>query len=158
MKKRILSLLMALVLILSLPTFAFAATPVVKKAEYEGAGLVDLDFTTKVQYKKLKVKVKGPDGKTVTAAIVEKDSDDLTFRIPNAVPGKKYTYTVSGIRAGRSGAYQTIKGSIRVPTWDPLFKDIEYDKIDNELDLDFVSRVRYKNLKVVVIYSFDFYF
>ena len=150
MKKRIISMLLLLVLVFSLPAYAFAASPVIKEAEYEGGGCVEVDFTGKVQYKNLKVTVKGADGVTRTAKVTEKDDDDLTFVIPNVKPGEKYSFTIRGIRAGKTGAYQSVSGTVRVPNWDPLIKEIEYDKKDRELEIDFVKRVQYKNLKVTV--------
>ncbi|MBR0355567.1 MAG: hypothetical protein IJK35_09360 [Oscillospiraceae bacterium] len=150
MKKRIVSLLLLIVMILAIPSYAFAATPVIKEVGYEGAGCVEVDFTGKVQYRNLKVTVTGPDGQSFRAEVTDKDDDDLDFVIPNAKPGAKYSFTISGIRTGKSGSYQSVKGSIRIPNVDPLIKEIEYDRADKELEIEFVGRVRYQKLKVTV--------
>lgn len=150
MKKRIISLLLVLITVFCIPAYAFAATPVIKEVDYEGAGRVEVDFTGKVQYKNLKVTVTGPDGKTVTAKVTEKDSDDLTFVIANAKPGVTYSFKISGIRSGKSGNYQSVKSSVRIPSVDPLIREIEYDRGDKELEIEFVKRVQYKNLKVTI--------
>ena len=150
MKKRLVSVLLLLVLAFTLPLTAFAAAPVIEDAEYEGSGCVEVEFTSKVQYQKLKVKVKGSDGVWLAAEVKEKDSDDLTFVIPDVRPGEQYTYKISGVRTGKSGSYKSVSGTIRVPDWDPLIKELEYDKKDRELEIAFVKRVQYKNLKVTV--------
>ena len=150
MKKRMITLVLALAMILSLSVNVFAAAPVVEKTEYEGRGYVEVEFTKKVQYKNVKVTVKNAAGKVMTAVITEKDSDDLTFRVSGVKPGAKYTYTISGVRAGRTGKYQSVTGSFKVPKWDPLIKDIDYDAEDKELEVEFVKRVQYKNLKVTL--------
>lgn len=148
--KKLVSVILLLVLAFSLSIGAFAAAPVIKETEYEGAGRVEVDFTTRVQYKNLKVTVKGPDGVSKTAKVVDKDNDDLTFVIPNAKPGQKYSFKISGIRAGKTGDYKSVSGTVKVPNWDPLMKEVEYDRHDKELEIDFVKRVEYKNLKVKV--------
>lgn len=150
MKKRMITLVLALAMILSLSVNVFAAAPVVEKTEYEGRGYVEVEFTKKVQYKNVKVTVKNAAGKVMTAVITEKDDDDLTFRVSGVKPGAKYTYTISGVRAGRAGKYQSVTGSFKVPKWDPLIKDIDYDAEDRELEVEFVKRVQYKNLKVTL--------
>ena len=150
MKRRLTALLLTIIAVLSIPAYAFAAAPGIKKTEYEGAGYVEVDFTAKVRYKNVKVFVKGPDGKEKAAVVTEKDGDDLTFRITDAKPGKKYTYTISGVRVGKSGAFQSVTGSFRVPKWDPLIKEIDYDAKDRELEIEFIKRVQYKNLKVII--------
>lgn len=150
MKKRIVSLLLLIVMILAIPSYAFAAAPVIKDVGYEGAGCVEVDFTGKVQYRNLKVTVTGPNGQSFRAEVTDKDDDDLDFVIPNAKPGAKYSFTISGIRTGKSGSYQSVKGSIRIPNVDPLIKEIEYDRADRELEIEFVGRVKYQKLKVTV--------
>ena len=150
MKKRMISMVLALAMILSLSVNVFAAAPVIKETDYEGRGLVEVEFTKKVQYKNVKVTVKNEAGTKMTAVIREKDDDDLKFFVKNVKPGAKYSYTISGIRSGRSGSYQTVKGSFTVPKWDPLFKEIDYDAEDRDLEVDLVKRVQYRNLKVTI--------
>ncbi len=150
MKKRIVSLLMVLAMVFSIPTYALAAAPMIKKIEYEGGNLIEVEFVGTVQYKNPRVKLKGAGGRTISAEIVEKDRDELTFYAPGAKPGSRYTYTISGIRSGKTGKYSTISGSFRIPKWDPLIKDIDYDAREKELELDFIKRVQYKTAKAVV--------
>lgn len=150
MKKKMIAMVLALAMILSLSVSVLAAAPVIKEAEYEGRGFVEVEFTGKVQYKNVKVTVKDSAGSVMTAVITEKDSDDLTFHVKGLKPGAKYTYTISGVRAGRSGKYQSVSGSFMVPKWDPLIKEIDYDAKDKELEIDFVKRVQYKGLKVTI--------
>ena len=149
MKKKLLSLLLVIAAICSMTVTAFAATPIIDEVEYEGRGIVEVEFKKNVQYKNLKVKVTDAAGVTQTAVVVEKDKDELSFLVPDARPGK-YTFRISGIRSGKSGAYETVTGEFRIPDWDPLFKDIEYDRSDKELELEFAKKVQYKNVKVVV--------
>ena len=144
--KKLVSVILLLVLVFSLSIGAFAAAPVIKETEYEGAGRVEVDFTTRVQYKNLKVTVKGPDGVSKTAKVVDKDNDDLTFVIPNAKPGQKYSFKISGIRAGKTGDYKSVSGTVKVPNWDPLMKDVEYDKHDKELEIDELQKLSPKDI------------
>ena len=150
MKKRMISMVLALAMILSLSVTVMAAAPVVEKTEYEGNGFVEVEFTRKVQYKNAKVTVKNAAGKKMTAIITEKDDDELTFHVKGLKSGAKYSYTISGVRAGRSGRYQSISGTFKVPNRDPLIKEIEYDAKDREMEIEFVKRVQYRNLKVTI--------
>ena len=60
-----------------------AAAPKKESVEYKGNGRVDVEFRTKVNYKNTSVTVKDSSGKRYSAYIVDKDSDDLEFRIKN---------------------------------------------------------------------------
>ena len=90
MKKRIVSMVLALAMILSLSVNVFAAAPVIEDVEYEGRGLVEVEFKKDVRYKNVKVTVKNAAGTKMTAKIVDKDEDDLTFFVKNLKPGAKY--------------------------------------------------------------------
>ena len=57
------------------------AAPKVSEVEYEGKGKVEVSFKKKVQYKNLKLTVKGKGGKKVSARITGKDHDDVDFKI-----------------------------------------------------------------------------
>lgn len=150
MLKRIVALfLVVMTLTMSMP--ALAATPVIKKTEYEGSGYVEVDFKKNVQYKNAKVTVKDSSGKKYTAKITEKDSDDMTFKINSFKTGKTYTYTISGVRSGKSGKYVSIKGTVKIPAAKKVtIKELEYDRGDRELELEFNRKVQYKSLKVTV--------
>ena len=151
MLKRSLALLLAVLLLTLCAAPALAAAPKVKKTEYEGNGLVEVDFTTNdVRYKSAKVVVKGPDGKKLTASIVEKESDGLTFKVKGLKAGKKYSYTISGVRAGATGSYGKVKGSFKTPSDKPTIQTVNYDSRDKELEIEFATVVQFKNVKVTI--------
>ena len=126
MKKKLLALVIAVITIASTTVPALAATPVIEETEYEGSGYVEVDFKRNVQYKNAKVYVK--------------DSS-----------GKKYTYTISGVRAGRSGSYKKVSGKFSVPAKNKVsIKSIDYDHDDRELEVEFARKVQYKSTKVSV--------
>ena len=151
MKKRLIALMLAAITLFALAIPAYAAAPKIKETEYEGNGRIEVDFSGKVSYKNVKVTVANAAGKRFTAVIVEKDDDDLTFLVQNLKAGVKYTYVISGVRKGKSGAYGTVKDSFKVPAASGLrIKEVEYDADDRELDIDFNKKVSYKSAKVVV--------
>ena len=151
MKKRIVSLLLAVMLLTLCAVPALAAAPKVKKIEYEGNGVVEVDFTTKnVRYKSARVVVKDSAGKKLTARILEKDNDDISFKVTGLKAGRKYRFTISGVRAGRSGSYGTVKGSFKTPSNKPTIKEVEFDARHDNLEIDFATAVQYRNLKVTV--------
>ena len=151
MKKRIVSLLLVVLLLTVSAVPALAAAPKVKKVEYDGNGVVDVDFTTKnVRYKNAKVVVKDSSGKKLTAKIIEKDSDEVSFKVTGVKAGKKYTFTISGVRAGKSGSYGTVKGSFKTPSGKPKIVKVTFDPNYDDLEIDFATDVEYKKLKITV--------
>ncbi len=150
MKRKMLAALLLVAVIVSLAASALAATPVIKKTEYEGNGYVEVDFKKNVQYRNLKVTVKDASGKSCTAKVIEKDKDDLTFYVKGVEAGAKYAYTISGVRAGKSGAFTSVSGSFKVPAAKLAIKKVKYDRRDKELEIKFKTNVEYKNLKVTV--------
>ena len=149
--KKFVSALLALVMMLSIAVPAMAATPTIKKAEYEGSGYVEVDFKKDVQYKKAKVTVKDSSGKSYKASIKEKDEDDLTFKVSSIAAGKTYKYTISGVRSGKSGKYVSVSGTFKVPEAKKVsIKELDFDYGDKELEIEFSGKVQYKNLKVKV--------
>ena len=151
MKKRIVSMLLAVLMLVICAVPAMAAAPKVQKTEYEGNGLVEVDFTTdNVQYKNAKVTVKDSAGKKLNVVIREKDTDSITFKVSGLKASSKYTYTVSGVRAGKSGSYGKVTGSFKTPSNKPTIKKVKYDPTDRELEVDFATNVQFKNLKVTV--------
>lgn len=151
MKKKLLALALIVVTVLTAAIPAFAAAAAIKKTEYEDSGYVEVDFKRDVQYKNLKVSVKDSTGKSYSVSIKEKDEDDLTFRVNGIKSGMGYTYTIFGVRAGRSGSYGKVSGKFSVPAAQVLsIKKVEYDFDDRELEIDFNGRVQYKSVKVVV--------
>lgn len=151
MKKKLLALVISVMTIMATTVPALAATPTIEKTEYEGSGYVEVDFTRNVQYKNAKVSVKDSSGKSYTATIKKRDNDDLTFYVKNIKAGKKYTYTISGIRAGRSGSYKKVTGKFTVPAKNKVsIKSVDYDREDRELEIEFAGKVQYKSTKVTV--------
>ncbi len=93
-----------------------AAAPQKKSIKYEGYGKVELEFRSKVQWKNAKVTVKDSIGKAYSVKILNKDNDEIEFKILQFKQGQKYTCTVSGVRQGRSGSYGKVSGSVTIPT------------------------------------------
>lgn len=149
--KKLITLVLVLTCLVSAAIPAMAATAAIKKTEYEGSGYVEVDFKKDVQYKSVKVTVKDSDGKSYTAKISEKDEDDLTFKVSNIKAGKTYNYTISGVRAGGSGSYGKVSGSFKVPAAKKLsIKELEYDRGDKEMEIEFSGKVEYSSAKVTV--------
>ena len=151
MMKRSLSLLLAVLLLTLCAVPALAAAPKVQSTEYEGNGIVEVDFTTdNVRYKGAKVVVKDAAGKKLTATIREKDSDSITFKVKGVKAGKKYSYTISGVRKGNSGSYGKVKGTFTVPSGKLAIKEIVFDPAYDSLEVEFTTLVQFKNLKVTI--------
>lgn len=151
MMKRSLSLLLAVLLLTLCAAPALAAAPKVQKTEYEGNGLVEVEFTTEnVRYKSARVVVKDSAGKKLTTSIVEKERDSITFKVKGLKAGKKYSYTISGVRRGNSGSYGKVKGYFTVPSAKPAIKMIEVDHHNNSLEVEFRTQVQFRNLKVTI--------
>ena len=150
MKKRFLAVVLAMVVMLCSAVPALAAAPDLEKADYEGRGYVEVDFRTRVQYKNVEVQVMDAAGKPLAVRITEKDDDDMTFYVKGLKPGKAYTFTISGIRNGRSGSYGMVTGTFKTPKNELSVRKAVYDRRDKELNLEFYGRVQYKNPKVVI--------
>lgn len=150
MKKRFAAMILAFAMLLGISIPVMAASPEIRKAKYEGRGYVEVDFSTKVQYKNASVTVTDPEGNELPVRITEKDDDDITFRVNDLKPNTKYTFTVSGVRRGRSGAYGTVTGTFKTPGSELSVRKAKYDSKDGELELDFYGLVQYKNPRVVI--------
>lgn len=104
MKNKLIALVMAGILTLSsVPAFAAAAS--IKKTEYEGNGVVEVDFKKDVQYKNAKIVVKDSDGRTYTAKITDRESDGMEIYVKGLKKGKKYTVQISGVRLKGTSSY-----------------------------------------------------
>lgn len=123
--KKVMFLMVAVVLVLSLAVPALAVSSLIKKVEYEGNGEVEVEFASRVQYNDAKVTVKDSSGKTYTARITEKDSDDLEFIVSDIESGKTYTFTISGIRKNGEKSYTTVSGEFTAN------KNAHYDHDDD---------------------------
>lgn len=144
--KKVMMLLLA-ILVLAVP--AAAETPVVQKIQYEGRGFIDVEFARNVSYQDTTVTLKGEDGVEYPATVVEKDDDDLTFYIENVPGGATYDVVISGVRMRRSEEAVTVETQIALPEEGvPAIQFVEYDRRDEELDIDFFERVDYLDLKV----------
>lgn len=127
-----------------------SSKPAIKEVEYKGKGKVEVDFYGKVQYKNPKVVVKG-NGKTYKAKIVDLDDDDLDFKTSARKTGKKYKFTIKGIKKRGVGSYTSVSGYYRVDKKNKIRIDsIEYDKRDQEVSFEFKDRVKWKNPKVLI--------
>ena len=152
MKKRLIALLLVAVMMVAMAAPALAKEPTVKKVKYEGGKKVEVSFKGRVSYSKPKVTVKSSNGKTLSAKITDKDKDDIEFSVSGLEAGGKYSFTISGVRAGTSGSYGKVTGSFTVPAKAAKLsiKKVKYDSKDKELDIDFNGEVKYKSVKVVV--------
>ena len=105
MKKRMTAMLLVTVLLVLCAVPALAVAPKVQKTEYEGNGVVEVDFSaSKVTYRNPAVAVKDADGRKLTAKITHKDDDDLTFKVSGIVAGTSYTYTIAATSTVGNGA------------------------------------------------------
>ena len=116
LKKRIPVIFMtAAVMVMTAVIPASAAAPKKESTEYKGKGKVEVEFTSKVYYKKSKVTVKDTSGKKYTACIYDRDSDDMKFKIKNYKTGKTYKYTISGVKKRGTAKYGKVSGKVTIP-------------------------------------------
>ena len=152
MKRKVLAMVLTLLCVcgfLNVPVEA--ASEHIRETMYEGNGKVEVEFYGRVQYKDAKVTVKAPDGTKLKAKIVDKDSDDLEFKVTGLKPDTKYTYTISGVRFQKSGPYGKVSGSFKTPSSELYIEKVKYDREDRELEIEFFKRVQYKSVKVMLI-------
>ncbi|MCR5004829.1 MAG: copper resistance protein CopC [Clostridiales bacterium] len=152
MKRKIFAWMLALLFVCGLVKVPVeAASEQIRKTTYEGNGEVDVDFNGRVQYKNVKVTVKAPDGTKLKAVVTDKDSDDLDFKVTGLEPNTKYTYTISGVRFNKSGSFMKVSGTFKTPKTELAIRKVKYDREDKELEIEFFSRVQFKNVKVTLI-------
>lgn len=146
------SLTLIVLLTLLLVRMPVDAAASIKKTEYEGKGKVEVEFKSKVKYNNLKVEVKNESGKIVKSKILDKDSDDLEFKITNYKAGQKYTFKIKGICKKGEKKYGTVSGSIKLPSSKGAVKvkEVEYDAGDREVNFEFAGRVQWKSPKVTI--------
>jgi len=148
--KKIVVIALALAVVLGLSA-ALADPAVVRRTVYEGMGVVDVDFLWDVSYRDPQVTVTDSDGLRCAVRIMERDEDDLSFRLENAVPVIHYSYTISGVRSGFSGDYAEFTGSFVVPEKQGLeIKKVDYDLDDDELDVEFRGSVNLQDARISV--------
>ena len=122
----------------------------IKRSEYEGNGVVEVDFIRDVRYDNPQLTVTDSTGVSVPAVIINTDDDDIKFRIENPVPGETYDYAFTGLTARRSGEEMKISGSVRVPLeGEVVIRKVQYDR-DGEIEIDFSGTVQYGDVKAAV--------
>ena len=152
MKRKIFTWMLALLCVCGMFKMPVeAASEQIRKTTYEENGEVEVDFYGRAQYKNAKVTVKAQDGTKLKAVITDKDSDDLDFKVTGLQPNTKYTYTISGIRFSKSDSYGKVSGSFTTPKTELAIRKVKYDREDKELEIEFFSRVQFKNVKVTLI-------
>ena len=128
-------------------TASSSSSPKIEEVDYEGNGRVDVDFYGKVKYKN----VKDTAGKKYTAKVTAKDNDELDFKVSNIKAGKKYKFTISGIKKSSAKKYTSVKGSFKVPGVKKIVvENIEYDAEDREVSFEFRNHVQWKNAGVSI--------
>lgn len=147
--KKLIAMIVLTALVLALP--AFAAAPVVEQVKYRGSGIVEIEFTRDVSYENLTVTAADMFGAEANVTVLERDDDELDLRLENPQFEMQYTLTVSGVREGYGGSYETITADFTTPAENALFiSEIDVDLEDREVDIDFLGRVEYENLAVTV--------
>ena len=73
----------------------------------------------------------------------------------NTEKGKKYTFTIKGIKKAKASKYTSVKGKVKIPAAKSAknnikMKDIDYDYEDQEVSFDFKTKVQWKNPKVKI--------
>ena len=122
----------------------------IKRVEYEGNGVVEVDFIADVRYNDVRLVVKNPAGEEVPAQIINTDDDDIKFRIEGAVPGETYDFAFGGIETRRMKEAIDASGSIRIPAeGEVAIRKVEYDS-DGEIEVDFNGTVAFEDVKASV--------
>ena len=108
-------LLLTVMAVFALSLSAMADEAVIRRTDYEGMGVVEVEFTRDVNYKDLQITVLDAQQQPCEVTVLEVDDDDLRFQVENTSAGSEYSFTISGVRAGRSGDYGSVSGSFAVP-------------------------------------------
>lgn len=149
---KMLPLMLMIIFALGAASAPADAAATIKETEYEGNGRVEVNFASRVKYKNLKVIVKNKAGKTQKVRILEKDNDELEFKILNYKQGQTYTFTIKGIRKKGEKKYGSVSGSVQLPTskGNVPVRTIEYDASDQEVSFEFETKVKWKSPKVII--------
>ena len=130
---------------------AASKKPKIKSVEYQGKGKVEVDFAGNVSWKKAKVTVKDTEGKSYKTTIIEKDRDDISFKVKKAVEGMDYEFTISGISLWKKADYTSVSGTFRIAAAkEVLVERVEYDAQDKEVSFEFQGTVKWKKAKVTI--------
>lgn len=122
----VLSFTLALALSIgAVPASAAAkGTPKVEEVEYNGNGVVEVDFVGDVKYRHVKVTVKDNKGKKYKTRIIDKDRDDIKFKIKKYKAGRNYTIRIKGVKRWNAGKYGTVKTRVKV------YRDADFIGVD----------------------------
>lgn len=162
MKKKMTAMMIA-ALTLTMSLTAFAAAPAIREVEVK-KNVIEVDFAQKVQYQDAQVTVQDANGMPLSVQIIERDKDEIDFRVDGLNAGTEYTYTISGVRSGKSGSYERVSGTFRtapdvsvLPPWstavntaDIGIRSVEYDREDAELEIEFLGAANFENPTVTV--------
>lgn len=113
---------------------------------------VELKFTGRVKWQKSpEVTVSDETGASYSAELLDKDSDECDLYVEDLVEGHTYTIIIDGIKARNAASYgkAIFTFTIPAPHTDSAvpssiqIEELEYDEEDNELEIEFKSRVRF---------------
>ena len=152
MKKRVFVIIAAALLtaVLLVAAVAEGLDSNIKRVEYEGSGVVEVDFIVDVRYNDVRLTVTDSVGNEVPAQIINTDDDDIKFRIEGAVPGETYDFAFGGIETRRMKEAIDASGSIRIPAeGEVAIRKVEYDS-DGEIEVDFNGTVAFEDVKASV--------
>lgn len=146
------ALLLVLTMMLTLGAApSFAAAPSKEEVKYLGKGKVEVEFYGDVAYKNVKVAVKDTSGKTYKASIYKKDDDELRFKVKNYKSGKRYNFTISGVRERGTDGYGNVTGSFKIKKAKTKISVEEVKYLGKgKVEVEFYRDVAYKNAKVTV--------
>ncbi|MBQ6401289.1 MAG: PepSY domain-containing protein [Firmicutes bacterium] len=110
------SLMLALALSIGVVPASAASkgAPRVEEVEYNGNGIVEVEFVGDVKYKRVKVTVRDNKGKKYKTRIISRDEDDIKFRIKKYKAGRTYTIRIKGVKRWNAGKYGTVKTRVKV--------------------------------------------
>ena len=99
------------------PTFAAGENaPKIKDVEYEGRGKVQVEFRRDVRYRNTTVVATDAEGNEYNTRIVERDEDEIEFKIKNFKKGTTYNFTIKNVKNRRGqGAFTDVNGKVRIP-------------------------------------------
>ena len=147
--KKIFAIVLVVMALLNVSVFADGA--VIEKTEYEGMGVVEVDFAYDVQYDNLAVTVQDQNGLDYEVTIWERDDDDLLFKVTGILPDLEYTYAITGVRYGASGSFGAVSGTFSVPANEgTAIRQVEYDAEDREIEVEFFGRVNLRDAEAVI--------
>lgn len=127
--------------ILTIMVFATAAAyaAINVRAEYEGFGLMEVDFSRDVRWQDPQIAVTDAFGGSYTAELVKLDDDDIKFRVGNIIEDQVYNISISGIQGEETVNCEVYAASLK----SNMIREVDYDADDRELDIEFAGKVSY---------------